>query len=192
MTTLAALLVLAVTASPSAAHTTLDSSTPGDGATVQSLKTVTLRFASPVSNDAASLTMTSKDDEPVRLSAPKVTDDTMTAKISGAQPEPGRYVLSYSVKSLDGDAVTGDLAFTLAGSAKGKSSPASEPPSPTPTPTPTSLTPAASPTVTPVGAGSTTSGSEGGAGTLVLGLGLAVAVLGGAAYVAISRRRGHS
>lgn len=133
--------------------------------------------------------MTGEDDEPVELSAREVADDTVAAEISGAQPDPGRYTLSYSVESVDGDAVTGSVTFTLAGSTTGQPDAASESPSPTPTPTPTSSTPAPSPTVTPAATEGTTSESGDGTGAPVLGLGLAVAVLGGAAYVAISWRR---
>ena len=180
MTAFAALLVLSGTAGAASAHTGLDSSTPGDGATVQSLEVVTLRFAGRVAGGPDSVVMTTEDGRPVQLSAPQVTDDTLTAEISGSPPEPGRYSVSYRVKSADGDPVAGSLTFTVAGSAESEPARASEP-------APTTATPVA-PTETPTATEGAATDTEGSRGTLLLGLGVAVAVAAGIG-LALFRRR---
>lgn len=180
MSVVAALLVLTGTAGAASAHTGLDSSTPGDGATVPSLEVVTLRFAGRVTGSPDSLTMTTEDGRPVQLSAPQVTDETLTAKISGPTPEPGRYLISYRVRSGDGDPVAGSLAFTVAGSGKSEPAKASEP-------APTTATPVA-PTETPAATGGAATDPDASTATLLLGLGVAVAVAAGIG-LAVSRRR---
>lgn len=113
MIVLVALLALVWTAGPAAAHTDLDSTTPSNGGTVDSLDAVTLRFASPVLADFGSVLLTTEGDQPVPLSEPTVVDETMTATLAGPPPGPGLYIVTYRAVAADGHPITGSFAFTL-------------------------------------------------------------------------------
>ncbi|WP_214416367.1 copper resistance CopC family protein [Sphaerisporangium fuscum] len=116
-------------AAPALAHTSLKSSDPAKGATVESLDSVTLTFTESVGfpvvlvRDAAG-----KDhgDGKAKADGPKVT-----RKIAGTLPS-GKYTIAWRVVSDDGHPVQGEIPFTVKAAAE--SAPvASEISSPMPT-----------------------------------------------------------
>jgi copper resistance protein C len=119
--------MMCLCAGPAAAHTSLAGSSPANGETVTSVRSIELRFAGVVMNDLADVVMTDKADRPIELSEPVVRSDTVTASIAGPEPEPGLYIISYRAVSIDGHPITGSLAFTLdppgAQASTGQSSP---------------------------------------------------------------------
>ena len=188
----AAAAVLALGASPAAAHTELLGVAPGPGEVVAegTQVTVTLTFSEAIDPAFATVVVVDAAEqvapaEPVRVNGAEVVQAVQTLA-------PGDYDIRYRVVSADGHPVDGESGFSVQ---------AAQQPTPTPTdavvPAPTdSASPdaaAAGSTSPEVGAtaltGGTTDGDGGSALTLSLGAAaLAVAVGGGA--LAARRRSG--
>ncbi|GIL35864.1 copper resistance CopC family protein [Phycicoccus sp. DTK01] len=139
-----------VTATPAAAHTGLESSTPADGSTLRrSPTTLVLRFADPVVPGTAVGALSGPGGR-TSLRAPTVRGATV--RMTLAEPAAaGRYRLTWRVVADDGHPVSGTLRFEVA--APASPSPTSDP-SPTvlPSPDATASGAAAAPTTTPSGA----------------------------------------
>lgn len=208
---LAALLLLlglaVVTATPAAAHTGLESSSPADGATVRRAPTtLVLRFADPVVPGTA---VGALDGPGGRhsLRAPTVRGATVRMTLAGPA-SPGRYRLAWRVVADDGHPVSGTLRFEVA--APASPSPTGDA-SPTAVPSPdgtesggsaaTTLPPAGAAPAAPVGAaedalaaveGATAAGADTTpttGGPVVAWTLLAALVALGAAGPAVLRRR---
>jgi methionine-rich copper-binding protein CopC len=94
------------------AHTTLVSSTPEDGATIESLPTtVSFTFDENVATPAF-VAVTAPDGKSIIDGSPNVLDATVTQEIKPVG-EKGTYSMSYRVISSDGHPVTGTLRFTV-------------------------------------------------------------------------------
>jgi methionine-rich copper-binding protein CopC len=177
---LLALLAFGVVAvAPAFAHSDLKSTTPVDGATLDtSPPEVTLVFTDKVLSDFTQVMLTGPDGA-VELAAPTSAKDTVT------QPLPtltnGPYTLAYRIVSADSHPIAGQIAFTIAGTAASATPPASETPSVAAS---EGTAPAAEPSATPspgVTAGRDAGGSAaprwvGTAALVVLALGLIVAL----------------
>ncbi|MPZ66470.1 MAG: copper resistance protein CopC [Pseudonocardiaceae bacterium] len=176
-TALLAGLVLLTGAAPAAAHNTLISSDPADGAAVATApQAVRLTFDLPVQEMAATTTVTVTGPDgtrwergPARVAGSKVTTGL------GSLGPAGRYVVAFRVLSEDGHPVSGTVDFEL-----------TEPGS-SPSPSPSSPSPAA-----PAAAGD--QGARGGGGRSDMPvwpwlLGAVVLVgAGGAAALRVGRR----
>lgn len=176
VTVLTALLALAVTAGTADAHTSVSGSSPANGATVQTLDSLSIEFVDPVLDRFAGIVMTTEDDQRVPLSDPVVNGRTITSTVPGPPPAPGLYIVSYRAVSVDGHTITGSLAFTF--DPTGTTADATGAPSATPTPSPSP------PVDTTAAAGNGGSGSA----ALVLGIGVGVALLAGVGLWAARQR----
>ena len=177
-----ALLVCAgatLVAAPTArAHSGLLSSTPANGATVDSFESVTLRFTEAVRSRLATVVLTTENDRPISMATPSVLGSEVTARLApsaGGRLPAGLYIVSYRVVSADGHPVTGSLAFTVAGSA-----------SPNPSSTPSSSTAAAPPTPTDSQSGTSISAPA----AAVSAAAVVALLVGFAVYLARRNRRG--
>jgi methionine-rich copper-binding protein CopC len=94
-------------ATPAFAHTSLKSSSPGEGAVLAAVPAeVVLTFSGPVSVETVSVAGW-------ELGAPGVSDAVVTVPVRTVG-NAGDYVLSYRVESDDGHAITGNVKFKLA------------------------------------------------------------------------------
>ncbi|MBT9258067.1 copper resistance protein CopC [Phycicoccus sp. MAQZ13P-2] len=111
-----------VTATPAAAHTGLESSTPADGSTLRrSPTTLVLRFADPVVPGTAVGALSGPGGR-TSLRAPTVRGATV--RMTLAEPAaPGRYRLAWRVVADDGHPVSGTLRFEVAGAPAASPSP---------------------------------------------------------------------
>lgn len=169
------------------AHTTLLSSTPGDGATVDTPPTtIELVFSEPVTPELVTIVVSDAAGTEWQAGAPSVAEAVVTQTVRPLT-DAGTYTVAYRVVSSDGHPVAGQVGFTLAAV-------------PTPTPMPTAA-PSASAlsTATPVAAQAPPS-SDDSAGSAVwtyAAIGLPVVALLFAGGMAVARagsrggRRGH-
>jgi methionine-rich copper-binding protein CopC len=109
----AALAVLAVTAPQAAAHTELDTSSPGANAALAGLPPlVTLTFSDATTQKYAKVAVTGPDGKPAATGDPQVEDKTVTLPL-GTASAVGRYTVGYRVVSADGHPVSGSYTFTV-------------------------------------------------------------------------------
>jgi methionine-rich copper-binding protein CopC len=196
---LACLAMLAV-ATPAFAHTELISSDPAKGAQLAAAPTqLTLTFSEAASVDNAEISVTAPDGAKWTVGTITARDTSLIVPLQGSGPA-GRYMIDYTVTALDGDAVSGQIPFTLAAPA--------QPPVPT-TAAPAATTSgaaAATQTSTPASSAATSttatsasgtvantasgqSGSDGGIPWWVWIL-AAVVLIGVGVFVALRTRRG--
>ncbi len=180
-----------LTAVAADAHASLTSITPADKATVkQPLNRVTLVFNEPVSASFATVTVTGPGGSATSGKA-KVDGGTVTQDLEPTLPN-GVYTLKFRVVSDDGHPISDSSTFTLAVAPSSlPSSSGTVAPSPTSSPTASAGAIGAT-TQTPTAAAPSGSDSD-----RALRIGLAVgvgalAVAGGVAFVAVSRRRQRS
>ncbi len=127
-----------LTAAPALAHTTLETSTPAEGASLPDAPTtVVLTFGEPVTLPPDPIRVTGPDGVAWTIGAATVTDATVTAPVTASGPA-GAYTLSWQVVSDDGDTIKGTVRFTLASAATPTTTPAAGP-----TAAPASTAPAA-------------------------------------------------
>jgi copper resistance protein C len=113
-------------ATPAAAHNTLVSANPADGARLSSgPPQVTLTFDQPVQRGFSTLTVTGPDGNRWEAGEPAVSGNEVTAPVRPLGPA-GDYVVGYRIVSADGHPVSGSLRFTL--TAAGTGTPAEPPP----------------------------------------------------------------
>ncbi len=129
-----AVVMLAVTAAPAAAHNALASTTPADGSTVQQAPAeIVLTFNQPALALGTGLIVTDPTGQQIQTGEPKLVDNTVTQTL---RPGPaGAYTVLWRVTSADGHPISGQLTFnTEADSASSQvgstSSPADTPPGP--------------------------------------------------------------
>lgn len=174
-------------AGPAAAHDRLESTNPGDGATLDTAPdAVVLTMSSPPLALGTQVQVTGPDGV-VSSGAPSVVDDTVTQPVPGERPA-GDYEVRWRVTSSDGHPVSGSFTFTTTSAAgtptAAPTTPAHSGPAPTgPSPAPSAgaSTPATLDPSDPV-----PGGSRGG----LLGVAaVVVVVLGGVGGVIGYRRR---
>jgi copper transport protein len=106
-------LVLALLATPVAAHPFLASSDPAPGESLpEGASVVMLEFGESI--DAATLEVTVTGGEgPDLVESVETTGDARTVRVTTASLSPGAYELRWRVTSTDGHPATGTLAFTV-------------------------------------------------------------------------------
>ena len=116
---LALLLVGVVMTSLPAAqgHSSLVSSTPRNGAVVKAFPTtLSLTFNEEIlqlaGKEPSRVQLFSPSQRRISLGKTVIVREVLTAAVSGAKRESGRYRLSYRVVSADGHVITGALTFT--------------------------------------------------------------------------------
>jgi methionine-rich copper-binding protein CopC len=106
-----------LTATPALAHTVLKSSTPANGASLDTAPdTVTLTFEEAVSLPANAVSITGPDGAAWAVGAVTTSGASVTAPVQATGPA-GQYTLRYSVIADDGDAVKGTVTFTMTAAA---------------------------------------------------------------------------
>jgi methionine-rich copper-binding protein CopC len=101
------------TATPAAAHTALESSSPDDDARIGAAPDqITLKFTGPIRTRLSKVSVRGPGDERFELGSPQATSDTVTQLLRplGAA---GRYQIVYRVVAGDGHPLTGTIRFTL-------------------------------------------------------------------------------
>ncbi|MGI5194302.1 copper resistance CopC family protein [Streptomyces sp. CA-288835] len=176
----AALAVLAITVPQAAAHTELDTASPGAGATLAGLPPrVTLSFSDAMAQKYSKLAVTGPDGAPAAEGGPQVEGRTVSIPLDTSSPA-GRYTVGYRVVSADGHPVSGSYTFTVK---------EADSPSPSPRAAESADVPARQPESEQAGGESSDAG-----GTMLLAAGvLAVAVAAAGRFVSRRRRagRGH-
>lgn len=175
-----ALAALAVPAPRAAAHTGLDTSSPGANATLAGLPPrVTLTFSDTMTEKYAKVAVTGPDGTPSATGDPQVSGKSVTLAL-GPASSTGRYTVGYRVVSADGHPVAGSFSFTV----KAAGTPS---PSPRVTESDGSAAPRSAEEAAPTRTGEESSGS-GVAVLAAIGV-LALAVVG--AFVARRKRARH-
>jgi methionine-rich copper-binding protein CopC/uncharacterized protein YcnI len=156
-----------------AAHNVLTGSNPANGSTVDKApSTVTLTFDQPIQNIDPVLVVTGPNGNVFTDGPPAIDGNVISAPVAAGPA--GLYHAAYRIVSADGHPVTGEITFTLAGSAAG---------------TATGSAPAAG-AVPDAGSGSASTTSSGGlGGWLWLGLGVAAVLVVIAVAIALRRPR---
>jgi methionine-rich copper-binding protein CopC len=178
--TLGAGLALLLTAPAALAHDHLEASSPADHAKLKHVGQLWLEFSAKVLLPAIELD--GPDGKAVPLSKPRVQGHKVYARPT--QPlTPGPHRIIWRAVASDGDAMHGELTFTIT----------APPASPTPTPSPTA--PATSPTPPPASAqqpstAAAAARNEGGSGMSGwLWAALVALVAAGAAVLVVRRRK---
>jgi MYXO-CTERM domain-containing protein len=118
-----ALAALAVAAPQAAAHTELDTSSPGANATLAGLPPrITLTFSDAMTQNYAKVAVTSPDGESTATGEPEVSGRKVALALDPASPA-GRYTVGYRVVSADGHPVSGSYTFTVKEAGSGGPSP---------------------------------------------------------------------
>ena len=98
-------------------HSSLVSSTPRNGAVVKTFPTtLSLTFNEEIlqlaGKEPSRVQLFSPSQRRISLGKTVIVREVLTAAVSGAKRESGRYRLSYRVVSADGHVITGALTFT--------------------------------------------------------------------------------
>lgn len=174
---------------PAAAHNYLVSSTPSDGAVLDTAPSeVTLEFNGPVGQKFATVVVAGADGTTFQSGAPRVVGGTVTQRLRPIA-EAGTYRVAWRVVSSDGHPISGTFEFRLR---TGDATAGDGTPSPESATSPSGTVSA--PSTAPSGATSARQAAErrsdgAGAGWLLAG-GAAVAVLAAGAVVVVRRRSG--
>jgi methionine-rich copper-binding protein CopC len=110
LTLIVALVLGTAFAAPALAHTSLKSSNPKKGATVESLDSVSLTFTEAVSFPVVLLRDAGGHE--YHDGKPKVDGPTVTQKVGGPLAS-GKYTIAWRVVSEDGHPVQGEIPFTV-------------------------------------------------------------------------------
>lgn len=163
------------------AHTDLTSSTPADGATLDTLpSSIGLTFSDDMSQEYAKVALTAPDGTPAAAGEPQVDGKSASLAVKPGLPS-GKYTVGYRVVSADGHPVSGSYSFTVLAAAPA-----------TPSPTPSSPAPSAPADATAESPmPSARSSSDGINSGLVLGVLLVAGACAGAAVFVARRRKAH-
>ena len=101
-----------LSAGPASAHTTLESASPGIGATVAAPSQVVLTFGDPVR--FPEVVVTDAKGKQHQSGKPQAVDNSVTEKISGTLAG-GVYVVGWRVVAPDGHPVSGQYRFIVQG-----------------------------------------------------------------------------
>lgn len=114
---LAALTGLVVLAGPASAHTELESSSPAEGASVDTAPTqIRLTFGEPVKLPPDPVEVTGRDGVTWKTGPATVEGTVVTVPVTPAGPAQD-YTVSWKVVAKDGDNVSGTMRFTLTAAA---------------------------------------------------------------------------
>ncbi|KAK1177075.1 copper resistance protein CopC [Streptomyces sp. NBS 14/10] len=103
----------AAAAGQAAAHTGLDTSSPGANATLAGLPPrITLTFTDAMAEKYAKVAVTASDGTSAAAGRPRVDGRTVTLPLKAGAPA-GRYTVGYRVVSADGHPVSGSYPFTV-------------------------------------------------------------------------------
>ena len=176
----AALAALAVAAPQAAAHTELDTSSPGANAELAGLPPrVTLTFSDAMTQKYAKVAVTTSDGKSAASGEPRVSGKTVTLALDPASPA-GPYTVGYRVVSADGHPVSVSYTYPVAATTRL-----------TPSPRAAESTGAATPRAAQESApDKTDTGSSGGGVPVLVGAGALVVAAAGA-YAVRRRRAGH-
>lgn len=189
---LLAVVALALTAWPAAAHDVLVATEPADGTVVDAPTEVVLTFSADQLAVGTAVTVTGPDGGPWVEGEPTVSGPSVIQPLRGDMPA-GEYAVGWRSVSGDGHPVDGAFTFTIESGSE-------DAPTSTPTPTPTQLdsseTPATlepTPPATNDTASSDTDEGDSGTGSPWLPIALGgLAVLGGVTGVVLyGRHRAH-
>ncbi|MFJ5281698.1 MULTISPECIES: copper resistance protein CopC [Streptomyces] len=170
-----------MTAPQAAAHTDLESSSPGADATLAGLPPrVTLTFSDPMTEKYAKVAVTTADGASAAQGEPQVSGQQVTLALNSIAPS-GRYTVGYRVVSADGHPVSGSYTFTVKERAAAARS--ASPPVQVPAPAPAPESPKAA------AANESDRGGSGATVLLVGGTGALVVAVGAASVFATRRRR---
>ncbi|MET9953665.1 copper resistance CopC family protein [Streptomyces sp. NPDC006339] len=183
----AAPTAVAFAASPAAAHTDLDSSSPAREALLSAPPSqVTLTFSDPMNQKYAKVAVATADGASAAQGAPQVTGKSVALPFRTDITD-GRYTVGYRMVSADGHPVSGSYSFTIEATkppVDGSASPGSAPAGPdAPTSTAIAMKTA------PVTAASTPAQSPAGVSLAALAGAGALIVAGGFSAYAVRRRR---
>ncbi|WP_051814695.1 copper resistance CopC family protein [Streptomyces iakyrus] len=177
----AVLAVLAVSAPRAAAHTELDTGSPGANTTLAGLPPqATLTFSDTMTQKYAKVAVTGPDGESAATGVPQVEGKTVTLPLDTASSA-GRYTVGYRVVSADGHPVSGSYTFTVKETNSAGPSPSTAESADAPSPRAARQAEADE-------AGGESSGTR---VTAIVGGVLALIVAAVGAYVARRRRAGH-
>jgi methionine-rich copper-binding protein CopC len=128
---LGAMVMLAVTAAPAAAHDALVSSAPADGARVAHAPTrIVLTFDQPALALGTAVVVTSSAGQQIQAGAPRLVDNTVTQPLQPGAPA-GPYTVLWRVTSADGHPISGRFTFqATAASTERADGPSTLPPAP--------------------------------------------------------------
>ena len=130
-----AVVMLAVTAAPAAAHNALVSTAPSDGATIkQAPAEIVLTFDEPALALGTSLIITGPTGQQIQTGPPRLVDNTVTQTLQPGAPA-GPYTVLWRVTSADGHPISGRFAYTTTVAAAGDASSPAAPTTPAPAPT---------------------------------------------------------
>jgi copper resistance protein C len=123
--------LLALTASPAAAHARLTGSTPAAGSVVDEVpNSVTLEFNEPVEAEFGQLQVSGPDGARLDETPPTAEGTTVTSEI-GTATSAGMHTIAFRVISADGHPVEGELTYEVseaaAAAAQQDAAPAEEP-----------------------------------------------------------------
>ncbi|GII75936.1 copper resistance protein CopC [Sphaerisporangium rufum] len=107
---LAAIVLGTAVASPALAHTSLKSSDPKKGATVESIDEIRLTFTESVK--LPSVVLNDADGKAHQDGRPEVDGAVVTQRVAGTLPA-GKYTIAWRVVSADGHPVVGEIPFTV-------------------------------------------------------------------------------
>lgn len=123
LASLAAVVIVAVSAAPASAHNVLRSTTPAQGETLsRTPRTVVLTFNGPAIAMGTQLLVTGPDGN-VAVGAPQLVNDTVVQDVAPGAPA-GRYTVTWRVTSIDGHPISGTFDFTSTAPATGSPPPA--------------------------------------------------------------------
>lgn len=105
--------VLALTAAPASAHTTLTSASPAKDATVTAPSEIVLTYADPVRLPRVVVMDASGAQH--QAGAARAVDNKVTQPVHGTLPN-GKYTVGWRVVASDGHPVEGTYTFTVSGS----------------------------------------------------------------------------
>jgi LPXTG-motif cell wall-anchored protein len=173
-------LTVLVAAAPAAAHNSLTSSDPRNGARLEKAPSqVRLTFLAGLDPATTKVTVTGPDNVPAQAGAP--TFDRARVAVPFKPGAAGLYIVAYEVASGDGHPVTGEVRFTLTVGATPTASP-----TPSASASPATPSTAAAPSLS---AAATDEGATGGGTTWwpwVVGGAVVLIALGG---IVLARRR---
>lgn len=119
--TVTAAAILLLTAVPASAHAGLEAAAPADGAQLSTApEEVTLTFTEPLNPEFVQLAVLGPDGAPVTRGAARVDGPVVRQPVTSTAD--GAHTVAYRVVSTDGHPVSGQLSFTVAGSAAAPSS----------------------------------------------------------------------
>jgi copper resistance protein C len=139
VTLLATAVLAVVTAPPAAAHDSLVSSDPADGAQLATPPAaITLNYSADILATGTQVVVTGPDGGPVDVAAPAVAGPVVTAALPEGLPG-GAYTVAWRVVSSDGHPIEGSFGFSVAAQPSPSEPASSASPEPTPLTSPTAV-----------------------------------------------------